>query len=321
MATALTADAMLAALKKWGIAPKFYRDDWRTHNRNAAQGFGPINGFVVHNFGSDTSDPNSLAYLYRGDNARGMPGPLSQFAITDDGTVWIIGWGSANHTGYMEQGLHALVLKDAAPLDRDYRPTTTDSAGIGRVNPHYLGVEMTYGKAPTAAQRKSVTLLAAALMDALGAGYTGGSVVGHRECTKVRSDPIGVPMWQLRRDVNALLKSGPTEMSATPPKPAPTIEEIDMKFTDVIPGTNPPLTVGQALVRGAYAYGQVISSGSVAKALAAQGGQLNKQADALGALAADVDNLPETVKAVLQDAAVKVDVSVNYPEPPAPPAP
>jgi hypothetical protein len=216
MATSITAQLMLAALDKWGIVPKFYKPDWATHNRNAQQGFGPINGFVIHNFGSDTSDPNSLAYLYNGDLARGMPGPLSQFAITDDGTVWVIGWGTANHTGSMAKALHALVIDDKAPLDRDYKPTvrTGDAGSMNGVNPHYLGVEMTYGKAPTSAQRASAVRLAAALMDLLGPGYTGGSVVGHRECTLDRSDPVGVPMGAFRRDVNALLKSEPGRASS-----------------------------------------------------------------------------------------------------------
>ena len=229
MATALNEDAMLAALAKWGIEPKFYRADWRTHDRDAQQGFGPIYGFVVHNFGSDISDENSLAYLYRGDNARGMPGPLSQFAIDDDGTVWVIGWGASNHTGSISRALHALVLKDAAPLDADFRPTVRsgDAGSMSRVNDNYIGVEMTYGKAPTAAQRKAVVRLAAAIVDALGPGYTGGSVIGHRECTLDRSDPVGVSMAQLRRDVNALLKAGPTG-TTTPPKITPTpTQEVD----------------------------------------------------------------------------------------------
>jgi len=322
MATALTADAMLAALAKWGIAPRFYKSDWRTHNRNAVQGWGPINGFIVHNFGSDTSDPNSLAYLYNGDNARGMPGPLSQFAITDDGTVWVIGWGTANHTGSIDPRLHSLVLNDAAPLDADFRPATTfsNNTGTHSINDNYVGVEMTYGKAPTAAQRKSVALLGAALMDALGAGYTGGSVVGHRETDTGRSDPVGIPMWQLRRDINALLKAGATPAATPPPAPVAPPKEPDMQFSDVIPGTNPPITVGQALVRGAYAYGQVVSTGAIGKALVAQAAQLNKQGAALGAVAADVADLPETVKAVLKDAAVQVNVDVSYPTPPTSPA-
>ena len=235
MATMLTADAMLAALAKWGIEPKFVRSDWRTHNRDAVQGFGPLYGLICHNFGSDVSDDNSLTYLYNGDTSRGMPGPLSQFAITDDGQVWVVGWGTANHTGSIGAPLLALVQKDQAPLDRDVVPTTTFSnrTGVLAVNDNFLGVEMTYGKAPTDAQRASLALLGAALMDALGTGYTGGSVVGHRECDSQRSDPVGVPMWQLRRDINAALKAGPAGADTRNPQPTPqpAPQEDDM-FTD-----------------------------------------------------------------------------------------
>lgn len=225
MATSITADDMLAALKKWGITPKFYASDWRTHNRNAVQGWGELYGFVVHNFASDISDSSSLAYLYNGDSARSLPGPLSQFAITDDGQVWIIGWGTANHCKSVDRDLHALVLKDAAPLDRDFVPDSSDASNGGTdSNPHYIGVEMTYGKAATAAQRATCVRLAAAMVDMLGGptkGYSGGSVIGHREATTTRSDPTGVPMWQFRRDVNALLTAGP----------APT-QEDDMPLSD-----------------------------------------------------------------------------------------
>lgn len=219
----LTADQMLAALNKWGIKYKFYKSDWRSHNRNAVQGWGPYNGHVVHNFGSDTSDPNSLAYLYKGDLARGMPGPLSEFSITDDGMLWIIGWGAANHTGYIEARLHQLVLADAAPLAADYKPTTNDKTGrsVVKPGPHYTGVEMTYGKAPTAAQVRTCELLSAALMDAV--GYSAGSVIGHRECTTARSDPVGISMGAHRRAVAALLKAGPAGA-----KPSTPVKEEDI---------------------------------------------------------------------------------------------
>ena len=92
-----------------------------------------------------------------------------------------------------------------------------------------------------------------------------------------------------------------------------------MQFSDIIPGTNPPLTVGQALVRGAYAYGQVISTGYLAKAVGVHSDQLAKQSTALGALAADLDSLPDTVRTLLKDAAVQVNVDVQYPTPPAAP--
>jgi hypothetical protein len=231
---------MLAALAKWGITPKFHRPDWRTYNRNAAQGWGPLYGFVVHCFGSDGGDSGSLDYLRTGDplpppQGRGLPGPLSQFAITDDGQVWIIAWGTANHMGSIDPRLHALVLKDAAPMSSDFVPNVNfkSPGAMHNVNDNYLGVEMTYGKAPTAAQRKSVALLGAALMDALGTGYTAGSVIGHREATTDRSDPTGVPMWQLRREIDALLKAGPAgaptqedDMAMTPAERAAFIADI-----------------------------------------------------------------------------------------------
>ncbi|WP_343994181.1 N-acetylmuramoyl-L-alanine amidase [Terrabacter terrae] len=207
----LTEDAMLAALAKWDIVPKFYRPDWRDHDRDTAQGWGPIYGFICHNFGSDNRDPDAINYLYTGDNARGMPGPLSQLAIDDDGEVWVVGWGTANHTGSIGAGLLDMVKRDAAPLDRDVVPNTTFSnrTGVLAINKNFIGVEMTYGKAPTQKQHASLIRLAAAVVDALGPGYSGGSVVGHRECDSQRSDPVGIPMHQLRNEINLALKAGP----------------------------------------------------------------------------------------------------------------
>lgn len=55
------------------------------------QGWGPLYGCLVcHNFSSDGADEGSLAFLYNEHLSRGMPGPLSQFAITDDGAAWVI---------------------------------------------------------------------------------------------------------------------------------------------------------------------------------------------------------------------------------------
>lgn len=223
MATSITPAIMLAALKRWGITPKFYRPDWQTHNRTAVQGWGPLYGFIVHNFASDISDDSSLAYLYNGDAARNLPGPLSQFAITDDGQVWVIGWGTANHAGTVDTDTHNLIVKDAMPRDRDVKPNTSGASTSGTVKggPRYIGVEMTYGaKGPTAKQRAACVRLAAAMAEMLGG--TGGSVAGHRECTTTRSDPQFIPMGPFRKEVDALIKAGPSGVasSGTATKPA-----------------------------------------------------------------------------------------------------
>jgi hypothetical protein len=128
----------------------------------------------------------------------------------------------------MDPRLLDLVKHDSAPLAADFRPNVNfNSPGtVHHINDNFVGVEMTYGAAPTAAQRATVAKLGAALMDLFGVGYTGGSVVGHREATTDRSDPVGFQMWQLRRDINALLKAGPVVPKPptvpTAPKP-PTV--------------------------------------------------------------------------------------------------
>lgn len=94
--------------------------------------------------------------------------------------------------------------------------------------------------------------------------------------------------------------------------------EDDMKFTDVIPGTNPPITVGQALARGAYAYNAIISGGSTDKEIDALA-EVDTQTDTrLDVAEAKIAAVPALIDKKLADAAVKVDVAVQYPQTGAP---
>jgi hypothetical protein len=250
VATSITADDMLAALRKWGITPKFYRDNWRTWNRNAQQGWGPLRGVVIHNYGSSGSDTNQLAYLYRGDGpTSSKPGPLSQFAVTDDGTLWVIGWGTATHSGPGDPKADAKARANSLPLTSEHAPTTigTDS-GTVRINPHYLGVEQCHGpEGPTPAQRATTVRWAAAMLDMMGGpadGYGAGSVLMHRELTKNRSDPQDIPKdGVLRREIAAVLKSPPT------------LQEEDDMFTDadraLLKAVRAALPAANALTRNA----------------------------------------------------------------------
>src|SRR3546814_14951944 len=45
--------------------------------------------------GSDNSDQREL--LYGG--LSNLPGPLCHLGVAQDGTVWLVGWGRANHAG------------------------------------------------------------------------------------------------------------------------------------------------------------------------------------------------------------------------------
>lgn len=238
MATDITADMLLAAFKKRGVKHRFYKDraDFLTHNRNRAGantsatkgGFGPIKGVIWHNFGSAGSDTNQLAYLYRGDgDGSSKPGPLCLGGITDDGTIVLMGWGTATHAGPGDPKTLALLESDAMPLDRERTPTYNGTMkGTLPVNPFFLGFEMCHGpEGPTAAQRKSLVLATAAIMEMLGGpsnGYSGGSAAMHRELTTNRSDPQGVAKdGAMRREVNALLKSWAASSAASAPPPVP----------------------------------------------------------------------------------------------------
>lgn len=237
MSTDITADDLLAALTKRGVKFRFFKDkaDFLTHNRNRADantrvtpgGFGPIKGVAGHNFGSTGSDTNQLAYLYRGDGpTSSKPGPLCLGGIVDDGTVVLMGWGTATHAGPSDPKTVKLLESDALPLDREVTPTTNGtSPGTVAVNPFLLGFEMCHGpEGPTTAQRSALVRATAAIMEMLGGpknGYSGGSFVMHRELTTARSDPQGVKKdGSLRREVNALLRQW-SPASVEPAKPAP----------------------------------------------------------------------------------------------------
>lgn len=237
MSTSITLDMITANFTKRGVKWRYYktRADALAHNRNTAGnninatpgGWGPIRGLFFHNFASDISDSSSLDYLYRGDSARELPGPLAQFGMEDDGEWVIIGWGAANHASAGDSKVEALARADKMPLDRDCSPNAANTKTL--LAPFYLGVEMLYGKAPTDAQRASAVKGGAAIMEVL--GYTGGSVVMHRETHTTRSDPVGFNGYAIRKGINAQLAEWNKPM-VTPPPTTP-ITGQDVQAPDI----------------------------------------------------------------------------------------
>lgn len=76
-------------------------EGWKNRGRPASTGdFDPTAGITVHHTGSTSSRavPNpSLQTLIAGRSD--LPGPLCQFAVAFDGTVYVIAAGRANHAG------------------------------------------------------------------------------------------------------------------------------------------------------------------------------------------------------------------------------
>lgn len=222
MATPMTATQIVAQLKKWGVPYKEVKT-WETHNRNAKGAWGGVNGFIWHHTGADVSQANAASYaastLYNGLST--LPGPLCHFGLAPDGTVYLVGWGRANHAG----GGDPAVLKSVQ--DESYsgqlKPTRGNANGTDG-NAHFYGVEIMYSgsHAMTDAQYKSALKLSAAILDFH--KWTEKSVIAHGEWSNDKWDPgyaSGkiMDMTKVRGAVADTLKAGPKGATPTAPKP------------------------------------------------------------------------------------------------------
>ncbi|WP_299534911.1 peptidoglycan-binding protein [uncultured Streptomyces sp.] len=199
MATPLTAAALLAALKAEGLTVVEH-GGWRTHNRNAKGAWGPVNGVMIHHtVTSGTAATVALCSSGRSD----LPGPLCHGVIAKDGTVHLVGNGRANHAGSGDPDVLAAVVAERGTL-----PAPRRSGADG--NTRFYGFEcenLGNGKDPwPEAQLNAVTRASAALCRAH--GWSAASVIGHKEWTSAKIDPVGFTMASLRARIAARLASG-----------------------------------------------------------------------------------------------------------------
>lgn len=214
LATPMTAAQVVTQLKKWGIR---YVEipGWATHNRNSVGAWGPVHGFIWHHTGADITAANAKSYaagfLYSGRSD--LPGPLCQFSIGLDGTVYLVGWGRANHAG----GGDLVTLQHV--IDEDYtgqlHPTRGNSDGVDG-NARFYGVEIQYSGSHEMADAQYVAgrRLSAAILDFH--GWSEKSVIAHAEWSSDKWDPGYAPgktmaMPGVRADVLATLTAGPLE--------------------------------------------------------------------------------------------------------------
>ncbi|TDC19218.1 N-acetylmuramoyl-L-alanine amidase [Streptomyces sp. 8K308] len=204
MATPLSADKLLKALKDEGVKVVEYRS-WRTHNRNGAGAWGPVHGVMIHHTVTSGTD-SSVALCYNGRSD--LPGPLCHGVIAKDGTVYLVGHGRANHAGRGDGDVLAAVIAERdLPADNE-----TDTDG----NTHFYGFECVNlgdNKDPwPAAQVEAIVRASAALCRAHGWGKDGDtSVIGHLEWQPGKVDPRGpgISMGDVRRRVAERLRHDP----------------------------------------------------------------------------------------------------------------
>lgn len=216
MATPMTATQIKAALTKWGVRFREYKD-WETHNRgDRGTGWGPVNGLVWHHTGSDSSDQREL--LYKG--LSNLPGPLCHFGVAQDGTVWLVGWGRANHAGLGDDDVLKAVIDESYG---DYPPTDNESNTDG--NSRFYGMEIWYSGSHgmTPAQYEASLRVSAAIFDFH--GWSAKSAIAHGEWQPGKWDPGYAPsrmmdMRAVRSDIARKLEGG----NVTTPVPGKDVE-------------------------------------------------------------------------------------------------
>lgn len=284
MAVPLTADRLLAALRAEGLTVHEVRD-WRNHNRNSKGAWGPLNGVILHHTVS-SGTASSVALCYDGHSD--LPGPLCHGVIDKQGEVWLVGNGRANHAGGGDPAVLTAVVNEAygtvPPATHEHQGSTGAVDG----NARFYGFEcinLGDGKDPWPdAQVEAMVRASAALCRAH--GWSAKSVIGHKEWSDWKSDPI-LPMPTLRDRIAERL-THPAGWSPTGTAPA-TSEEDDMEPRDVWAYKN--TTIGET--RDAYAV--LRGTSADVKELAAKVAALDAKVDTVQTGGVDLDALADKV--------------------------
>ncbi|MEU5043139.1 N-acetylmuramoyl-L-alanine amidase [Streptomyces griseorubiginosus] len=226
MATPLTADQMLAALRAEGLTVHEH-PGWTTHNRDTATGktFGPVIGVLIHH----TAGHGDKEVCYNG--RTGLPGPLCHSWLGKTEGLWMIGHGRANHAGLADLDVLNALRAETSPLPKDDEANADGNDCLYGLEIENLG----NNKDPYPAdQYRQAVLWAAALCRKH--GWTEKSVAGHKECQPGKVDP-SFDMDDFRADVKKQLASKPG--GTVTPKPTPSTPRVDLSRLITAAKTDP----------------------------------------------------------------------------------
>jgi len=202
MSEPLTYAAFVGALRGAGLKVIEVKTDGKSpsqHNRNSVGAWGPVHGVMIHH--TVTKGTANTVEICRTGYA-GLPGPLCHGVIAKDGTVYIVGYGRANHAGKGDRDVFNAVKAESYATNPPY----DDKADMD-FNPHFYGFEcenLGDGIDPwPAVQLDSIERASAAICKAHGWGDK--SVIGHLEAQPGKVDPKGFTMASMRARVKARL--------------------------------------------------------------------------------------------------------------------
>jgi hypothetical protein len=189
--------------------------DWEHRNRNHKGPWGPVHGVMIHH--TVTSGTDATVKICR-DGHASLPGPLCHGVIAKSGTVYLVGYGRANHAGLGDDDvLRAVIGEKALPTDDE---ASTDG------NRHFYGFEcenLGNGQDPwPEEQLLAIEKVSAAICRHH--GWSARSVIGHLEWRPGKVDPRGFGMDWMRGHIADRLQ----EKTEPAPLPKPVAPVVDL---------------------------------------------------------------------------------------------
>lgn len=225
MATPLSADRMLAALKAEGLSVHEHAG-WRTHERDDETGrtFGPVVGVLIHHTAGHGD--RELCFSGRSD----LPGPLCHGWLGKTAGLWLLSAGRANHAGLVDLDVLNALRAESSPLPKDDQANADGNDCLYGLEIENLG---NGADQYPVGQYTQAVLWAAAICRAH--GWSEKSVAGHKECQPGKIDP-SFDMDVFRADVKRQLAVGGQPVT---PRPTPSKPRVDLSRLVTAAKTDP----------------------------------------------------------------------------------
>lgn len=178
---------------------------WRTRGHG---GISTIQSVICHHDAANLP-PDRFNTVIR-DGHGGLPGPLAQFALRQDGTIHVVAAGLCYHAGSV--------------------------IASGYNNSHAIGIEANnngVGEPWPDVQRRAYVALCGELVKAF--GLSSSSTRGHKEVAYPlgrKIDPYGISMSDFRSKVSVYISGGGSGGGTPPPPPPPVKDGFLMALSD-----------------------------------------------------------------------------------------
>ncbi|MEU6631651.1 N-acetylmuramoyl-L-alanine amidase [Streptomyces parvus] len=201
MATPMTPDEWLRALRAEGVTDIVEMPGWRTNNRNHVGLWGPVHATMIHHTAGEGPGLPKMCF----DGTPQLPGPLCHDYLDRTGRLYLVGSGRANHAGTVAENAYRAVLNESsvhpAPDAAEPIDGNRGSYGLECENSGKPGREWTARQYDVA-----VRVQAARCRHH---GWSADSVWAHKEATRRKPVAPRLDMGDFRADVAERLAHAP----------------------------------------------------------------------------------------------------------------